>query len=151
MQKLYMIPPVASSMYLILLYNVYSIFEFYYEKTKPVMVCSMLSAGLNILLNYLFIPQYGYLAAGYTTLVCYLFNSIMHIFVLRKIGTKQGGYGVNIKGSFGIGLLLIIASICITCLYPFPILRWSIFVVVGIIVVLKRKYFFSIVKTIRNK
>ena len=150
-EAVYVIPPVASSMYLILLYNVYSIFEFYYEKTKPVMVCSMLSAGLNILLNYLFIPQYGYLAAGYTTLVCYLFNSIMHIFVLRKIGTKQGGYGVNIKGSFGIGLLLIIASICITCLYPFPILRWSIFVVVGIIVVLKRKYFFSIVKTIRNK
>lgn len=150
-EAVYVIPPVASSMYLILLYNVYSIFEFYYEKTKPVMVGSMLSAGLNILLNYLFIPQYGYLAAGYTTLVCYLFNSIMHIFVLRKIETKQGCYGVNIKGSFGIGLLLIIASICITCLYPFPILRWSIFVVVGIIVVLKRKYFFSIATTIRNK
>ena len=111
----------------------------------------MLSAGLNILLNYLFIPQYGYLAAGYTTLACYMFNSIMHIFVLRKIETTQSGSGVNIKGSFGIGLLLIIASICITCLYPFRILRWSIFVAVGIIVVLKRKYFFSIVKTIRNK
>ena len=96
--------------------NWYSIFEFYYEKTKPVMVCSILSAGLNIFLNYLFIPQYGYLAAGYTTLVCYLFNSIMHTFVLRRIETTQGCAGVNVKGSFGIGILLIIASICITCL-----------------------------------
>lgn len=150
-EAVYVIPPVASSMYLILLYNIYSIFEFYYEKTKPVMVCSMLSAGLNIFLNYLFIPQYGYLAAGYTTLVCYLFNSIMHTFVLRRIETTQGCAGVNVKGSFGIGILLIIASICITCLYPFPILRWSIFVAVGIVAFLKRKYFFNLAKTIWNK
>ncbi len=150
-EAVYVIPPVASSMYLILLYNIYSIFEFYYEKTKPVMVCSVFSAGLNILLNYLFIPQYGYLAAGYTTLICYLFNSIMHIFVLRKIEITQGGTGINIKNSFGVGLLLIVASICITCLYPFQVLRWSVFVVVGIIVFLKRKYFFNLVRTIRNK
>ena len=150
-KAVYVIPPVASSMYLILLYNIYSIFEFYYEKTKPVMVCSMLSAGLNILLNYLFIPKYGYIAAGYTTLACYLFNSVMHIFVLRKIEKTQGGSGVNIKGSFGTGLLLIIASIGVTCLYPFSTLRWSIFVIVGISVILKRKYFLNLVKTIRNK
>lgn len=150
-EAVYVIPPVASSMYLILLYNMYSIFEFYYEKTKPVMVCSMLSAGLNVFLNYLFIPKFGYLIAGYTTLVCYLFNSIMHIFVLRKIESTQAGSGVSIKGSFGIGLLLIIASIGITCLYPFPVLRWSIFVAIGISIVLKKNYFFNLAKTIRNK
>ena len=84
-------------------------------------------------------------------MVCYLFNSSMHTFVLRRIETTQGCSGVNVKGSFGIGILLIIASICITCLYPFPILRWSIFVAVGIVAFLKRKYFFNLAKTIRNK
>lgn len=150
-EAVYVIPPVASSMYLILLYNIYSIFEFYYEKTKPVMMCSTISAGLNILLNYLFIPKYGYLAAGYTTLACYLFNSIMHIFVLRRIESSQGGSGVSIKGSFGIGLFLIVASIGVTCLYPFPVLRWSIFIAAFVAVVLKRKYFFDLIKTIRSK
>ncbi len=150
-EAVYVIPPVASSMYLILLYNIYSIFEFYYEKTKPVMMCSTISAGLNILLNYLFIPKYGYLAAGYTTLACYLFNSIMHIFVVRRIESSQGGSGVSIKGSFSIGLFLIVASFGVTCLYPFPVLRWSIFIAAFVAVVLKRKYFFNLIKTIRSK
>lgn len=150
-EAVYVIPPVASSMYLILLYNIYSIFEFYYEKTKPVMICSTISAGLNILLNYAFIPKYGFLAAGYTTLACYLFNSAMHILVLRKIQVKQGEASVSIVGSFGIGLFLILVSTGITCLYPFPVLRWGIFTAAFVLVFIKRKYFSSLIKTIRNK
>lgn len=150
-EAVYVIPPLASSMYLILLYNIYSIFEFYYEKTKPVMICSTLSAGLNILLNYLFIPKYGFIAAAYTTLACYLFNSVMHIFVLRVIESKLGGVGVSVGGSFGIGLFLVLASIVITYLYPFPEFRWSIFIVVSVVVILKRDYFFALIKMIRNR
>lgn len=150
-EAIYVIPPVAASMYLILLYNIYCIFEFYYEQTKSVMICSTVSAVLNIVLNYLFIPRYGYLAAGYTTLVCYLLNSVMHIVVLKKLQSQHGILGVSIRCSFGVGLLLIIVSIGITYLYQFSVLRWSIFIFIFIIVILKRNYFITLIKKIRSK
>lgn len=151
-QAVYVIPPVATSMYLIFLYNIYSIFEFFYEKTKPVMVCSTLSAIMNIALNYYFIPRYGFLAAGYTTLVCYLVNALMHVIVLRKVFNQQNAniYALSIKNTFGIGLVLVFVSIAITALYPYTFVRWSVFAVVLIVVIIKREFFLKLLKTIKK-
>lgn len=151
-QAVYVIPPVATSMYLIFLYNIYSIFEFFYEKTKPVMVCSTLSAIMNIVLNYYFIARYGFLAAGYTTLVCYLVNALMHVIVLRKVFNQQNGniYAVSIKNTFGIGLVLVFISIVITALYPYTFVRWSVFAVVLIVAIIKREFFLKLLKTIKK-
>ncbi|NCC00799.1 MAG: hypothetical protein EOM34_08985 [Clostridia bacterium] len=151
-QAVYVIPPVATSMYLIFLYNIYSIFEFFYEKTKPVMVCSTLSAVMNIALNYYFIPRHGFLAAGYTTLVCYLVNALLHVIVLRKVFNQQNGsiYAVSIKNTFGIGLVQVFISIAITALYPYTFVRWSIFAVVLVVAIIKRDFFLKLLKTIKK-
>lgn len=84
-EAIYVIPPVAMSLFATYLYLCFAPFEFYFEKRIWTTVGTLTSAVSNIILNYIFIQLCGYQAAGYTTLVCYLINSIMHYFFMRKV------------------------------------------------------------------
>jgi len=86
---IWVMPPVAASVFFMFLYPLFANVEFYYEKTKFVMVASCSGALLNIVLNYIYIRQYGYYAAGYTTLVCYIVFSVEHYFAYRKIVSNE--------------------------------------------------------------
>lgn len=86
---IWVMPPVAASVFFVFLYPLFANVEFYYEKTKFVMVASCSGALLNIVLNYIYIRQYGYYAAGYTTLVCYIVFSVVHYFAYRKIVSNE--------------------------------------------------------------
>ncbi len=66
------IPPVAASVFFMFLFQRYINVEVYYGATTSVSSTSILVAVLNIGLNYVCIKQWGYLAAGYTTLVSYM-------------------------------------------------------------------------------
>ena len=68
-QAVYVIPPVASSMFFIFFFSLVSNIEFFYDSNKFTMYISMIGAGLNIALNYIFIKLYGFVAAGYTTVL----------------------------------------------------------------------------------
>lgn len=89
-QAIWVVPPVACAIYFKFLYPLFSNVEFYYEKTKFVMVASCIGAVSNIILNYIFIPIYGYLAAGYTTLFCYILYSFAHYAFQRKVLRTAG-------------------------------------------------------------
>ena len=58
---------------------------FYYKKTKLLPIITGLSGVLNIVLNILFIPKYGIIAAAYTTMVSYLLMAILVSFISKKI------------------------------------------------------------------
>lgn len=59
----------------------------YYKKTLFITL-AVLSAGiLNLVLNFLFIPQYGYIAAAITTLASYLFLLFLMIILSRRFFT----------------------------------------------------------------
>ena len=79
------IPPVAMSVYFTFSYDLFAKFAFYYEKTVFIMTASVISAALNVLLNYLLIPVFGYVAAGYTTLICYIIYTASHYYFMRKV------------------------------------------------------------------
>ena len=53
------------------------------------MAASVSGAALNIVLNYIFIRRCGYIAAGYTTLVCYLCYCVAHYLMMRRILRKE--------------------------------------------------------------
>lgn len=82
---IWVIPAVALSVYFTFCYGLFSNVEFYFGETKFVMAASVIGALLNIVLNVLFIPKVGFIAAGYTTLVCYLVFMIMHFLFMRRI------------------------------------------------------------------
>lgn len=82
---IYIIPPVAMSVYVNYLYLCFAPFEFYFEKRIWTTIGTLVSAASNIILNYIFIQMFGYQAAGYTTLICYSINSTMHYYFMRKV------------------------------------------------------------------
>ena len=88
----YVIPPIAASVYFIFMYVLFSNLEFYFEKTKFIMLASIGAAILNIFLNMIFISGFGYLAAGYTTLASYIVYCFSHfIFSLLVCKEKLNG------------------------------------------------------------
>lgn len=82
---IYCIPPVALSVFFMFMYDLFAKFEFYYEKTPYIMVASMIGAVTNIILNYICIKAFGYIAAAYTTLACYILFDIMHYKFMRRV------------------------------------------------------------------
>lgn len=72
------IPPIVLANYMIFLYSLYVNIEHFFKKTVIISINTLVAALLNIVLNYIFIPQYGYVAAAYTTLVSYIFVFVLH-------------------------------------------------------------------------
>lgn len=61
--------------------------ESYYGKTKYIALCSGCAAGMNILLNWIFIPRYGFAAAAYTTLATYLVYFVLHHGIAKRLSS----------------------------------------------------------------
>ena len=60
--------------------------EQYKKKTVGMAIASISAAGLNYLLNMIFIPKFGYIAAAYTTLASFLWLMLIHMFLVYRIG-----------------------------------------------------------------
>lgn len=125
-EAIYVLPPIAVGMYFVFVYNVISILEFFYERTKPVMIFSMISAVLNIVLNYIYIPKYGYIAAAYTTLLCYLINALLHyaeaFIICKKMKLKNDLFATRL--SFIVGIFLVGFAVFGLSIYEYVLIRW---------------------------
>lgn len=84
-EAIWVIPPIAMSVFFLFAYNLFADFEFYFEQTKSLAMATVVGAVLNIILNYIFIELFGYVAAGYTTLACYGLYAVLHYLLMRKI------------------------------------------------------------------
>lgn len=83
--SVYCVIPLVAGGFFAFIYNFPAGIEYYFEKTKFIMAGTMAAALLNIVLNYIFIKQYGYVAAAYTTLATYFLYFVFHWFLSRKI------------------------------------------------------------------
>lgn len=152
-QGQYVIPPVAGSVFFIFLYGVFSLPQFYYEKTKFLMVASISAAIVNIGLNYYFIKLFGFVAAGYTTLACYILYSLGHFLVSRKVLSQElpGQTLFDIKTIGALSLSIILTAALINIVFPYTIIRYAILVGVLAIVVIKRKTIVNNLSIIKKK
>ena len=79
------IPPVILANYIIFAYSLYVNIEHFHKKTLYITLNTIIAAVSNIILNFIFIPKYGYVAAAYTTLVSYLISFILHARYAKKL------------------------------------------------------------------
>lgn len=79
------IPPIVLGILCQYIYTHYVNIELHLKKTKFVSTGTIFAAGLNIVLNALFIPVFGFVAAAYTTLFSYMCLLFIHCFITRKI------------------------------------------------------------------
>lgn len=85
----YVIPPITLGVFLQFIYMFYYDINYYYKNLKSVMYDSILVAIINIILNAIFIKQFGYIAAGYTTLFSYLLLAILNYHSSKKVIKKS--------------------------------------------------------------
>lgn len=148
----YVIPPVAGSVLFLFLYTNFANIEFYYDYNKFTMYISMIGAALNIVLNYVFLKMFGYVAAGYTTFVCYLVYCIGHyIFVEHIIKKKFGRHLIDWKQLAILFVLFVVLMILMSLTYKWPMLRYGIIVALLICVVAKRRTIIDVLKVIKRK
>ena len=123
---IWVIPPVAMSVFFQFTYMFFAVFEFYYEKTHYITIATIIGAVLNIILNYAFIKLCGYYAAGYTTLFCYMLYAVFHYIFMRKLIRKhhpgETVYDSKILalmslGFLGVGALFLVSYICVAIRY----------------------------------
>lgn len=149
---MYVIPPVAASVFFIFVYSMFSTIEYYYQMTGFIAIASCISALLNIILNYIFIPIMGYYAAGYTTLVSYICLATMHYIFYKGILKKEfldksGLYDIRMILIYSI--VLIIFMVLMTLIYQWIFVRYILTAVLCIVVFLKRKYILGSLKNIK--
>ncbi|WP_026516515.1 oligosaccharide flippase family protein [Butyrivibrio sp. MC2021] len=135
------IPPIAMSVYFMYSYDLFAKFAFYYEKTTAIAVASTVGAILNIFLNYIFVQKYGYLAAGYTTLACYIVYAISHYIIMLKTCKDycNGNYPYDIKRILAITITFIILGFVILASYKNVIIRLSLIGILAIVLITMKK------------
>ncbi|CAM3131596.1 lipopolysaccharide biosynthesis protein [Sporolactobacillus spathodeae] len=151
---IWVMPPLAASVYFMFLYPLFGNIEFYFEKTKYVTIASCIGAIANVILNFIFIRFYGYYAAAYTTLFCYILFAFAHYFFYRKVlaeKIKEIDNIYDIKFIVVFSVIILFIMIGMTLVYKLILVRYSIIVFVGFIAFLKRKMVFSQIIEIRKK
>lgn len=79
------VPPVLCGSIIFASYTFYVNVEQFYKKQKYIAFATTLAALANIILNIFLLPNYGYVAAAYTTLLGYLLMYMIHYIVTRMI------------------------------------------------------------------
>lgn len=141
-EAIWIIPPVALSVFFMYTYDLFAKFAFYYEKTKFVMGASVVGALVNIILNYIFIKLYGYIAAGYTTLACYVLYSILHYVFMKKVCRDccEGRYPYKTSILLWMSVIFCAIGFLLLLTYEFPTIRYTLAICLAIIACLKRTF-----------
>ena len=77
--------PMIVDAFLLFLYGVVVQIEYYRKKTIYIMYGTLAATVINLILNYIFIRQYGYAAAAYTTLFSYIIFLILHLLIAYRL------------------------------------------------------------------
>ena len=151
-EGVYVVPPVVLSNYFIFLYSLFCNIEFAYDDSKSVMKATLFASILNIVLNLWFIPIFGYIAAGYTTLVSYIVLSIVHYYMYKKICiTNSIGNIYSVRTILGVSIGLLASCLFANATIDFPIVRYCAICGSIIIAIINRNRIIVIIKGIKSR
>jgi O-antigen/teichoic acid export membrane protein len=148
MEAIYVIPPLIGGVFLQVHYFIYGNILYYYKKPVYLMLSSVPATILNVILNYIFISKCGYIAAGYTTILCYLVQAIANYIGMRKV-VKEEVYNMKFIGLLTLSVVVI--SVLSNLLYDYFVIRYLILALIAVMCIIFRKKIIGIVVAIRKK
>lgn len=142
---IWIIPPVAMSCYFMFAYTFFAVYEFYFSKVKMISIATMVGAFVNVVLNVIFIKKFGYMAAGYTTLFCYILYAVCHYVCMKKICKvdMKSSNSYDIKVLIGITTIFMAIGFIFVFTYANICLRYLMILILIIIGIIKRKKIIS--------
>ncbi|MCD8013669.1 MAG: oligosaccharide flippase family protein [Lachnospiraceae bacterium] len=149
LSAVYVIPPVMVGYVFQFIYSLYVNIEFYHKKQVNVAIGTIIAAIINIALNYIFIPRFGYIAAAYTTLIGYFILLVIHyMFVLKLKKTKWYDTAFFIKCI----LITLVGMGCALLFYRLNRIRYCLIVVLLVITIFVIiKYNKVLLRCIKNR
>ena len=144
----FLMPPVIVACAFQFVYGMYVNIEIFIKKTFQISVGTVAAAIVNIVLNYFFIPIYGYQAAAYTTLIGYIFLWLFHFIIVKA--NKEFVDIYDTKFILKILAVLLLISFLMLIIYHYDTLRYiiiTIYMVVLILMLIKyRRQIVSMIK-----
>ena len=137
----YVVPPIVLGTLAQYFYTNYVNVEIFCKKTSIIAMGSCIAALINYILNYAFIPKYGYIAAAYTTLASYLVLMVMHYVMVRFV-LKEDVY--DDKYMFTAMFVMTLAGIAYLFLYgegiAMIVLRYAVTMVIAAVFAIAKRH-----------
>lgn len=151
-QAIALLPPVMLSGAFTLIVSQYGAYETFYNRPHYAAIVTGIVAVINVVLDIIGVVQYGYIAACYVTVICYLLLIALHIFATRNMGIFEL---FPIK-ELVFEVLVLLALIPISLLlFKNDIIRWATLVafIVALILlaIIKRDIIIEIIRSKGNK
>ena len=133
---IYVVPPVAAGIFIHAMYDTFAAVSFFHKKSTRIMTATLTAAAVNLVGNYVFIKSFGYIAAGYTTLLSNLVLTAMHYRSARRIEPEE-----IYDPRFSLRSVALVTAGCLLCnlLYPFTLLRFCLIAALLGFIVLRRR------------
>ena len=135
------VAPIVVASYLIYLYAFFSSYLLYEKKTGRIAINTIIAAVLNIVLNYVFIPEYKAVGAVIATVVSYVVLFLLHLIAVVRKGKNYFSYA---KTWFNFACV-VMYGVLFNLVKDFGIIRYLLF---GIIVII---IYWGMGKTIINE
>ncbi len=146
-EAIYVVPPLVGGVFFQMQYFLYANVVYYFKKPKYVMFASITTVCVNLVLNYFLITAFGYIAAGYTTLICYLLQAAIDYFAMKKVA---GNRVYDMKYIGILSLIIIVVSLVSNLLYNLIILRYLIVAALFVICIIKRNEIIDMFKNMKK-
>lgn len=129
------IPPIITGTFIFIIVNLQTSIKMYFEDNRIISIVTIFAGVFNIILNFIFVPQYGFIGAAYTTLASYFFMLIFHLKSSSKVNLSI--YFKNEIYYIIFGMMLL--SFLMNFLYMSYIIRYIGIIIFLIIIIRKSR------------
>ena len=153
MDAVRVVPPITMSVLLLFYSQLFINVEFYFEAKSLLVWGSIGAAVLNIVLNLLLIPVFGYVVAGYTTLISYVAFAGANYFTMRSVAIKNNFSmeAFDIKALILLFICFFTLTMIAVALYNLPLIRYAIVVAVLLTVAVMHKRVIAFVTSVLKR
>lgn len=138
-----MMPAILIGVYFTAVYSLYGNILMYYKKSVAIMLCTCLTAVINVMLNYIFISLFGYMAAAYTTFISFVILAVLQERMQFKVTKREV---IPIKSVVFISIGVCIICLTINVLYKKIMIRYFLLAIIFIICLFYRRKLKDVLK-----
>lgn len=146
LEGVWVMPAVSVGVYFTFLYSLFSNYELFYESSRLIMFASIGAAVLNVTLNFILLPLVGFVAAGYTTLACYIALALFHYWGMQRVANQAPSREIpfDIHSVLVVSAVLLALSLTVSALYFNNAIRYAVIACSLIVLFVKRRVFFNV-------
>lgn len=129
---IFLVAPMVTGTLLRFYSYIYTAIQNYYKKTTYVAAGTIVTMIINVILNYVCILKFGYMAAAYTTAASYFILLIFQGYLEKKVAGRRV---VSLKKSVAVSVMYLTLNLVTMLLFQLPwYARYAVIAVVTLIV-----------------